>query len=198
MEFEGYKSVWLNEEKRTSSPSPASVNSARLQLLRSSAYRDWERTREKSRIFFSFLFALSAAGAAFAALPSGTGPIAALLLAAALFIQGVTGSIGAFLVSRESDRSIQDYLGRAHRHATFRFRLERLSQASLLVVTAVVLVLVIAGPRPLESPTLEMDRAASMLILTALLVMAWLKARSVALSRQIRQELEGYLEELER
>ncbi|MEJ2147205.1 MAG: hypothetical protein P8020_18905 [Acidobacteriota bacterium] len=145
MEFEGYKSIWLNEEKRTSSPSPASVNSARLQLLRSSAYRDWERTREKSRIFFSFLFALSAAGAAFAALPSGTGPIAALLLAAALFIQGVTGSIGAFLVSRESDRSIQDYL-----------------------------------------------------ILTALLVMAWLKARSVALSRQIRQELEGYLEELER
>ena len=78
MEFEGYKSIWLNEEKRTSSPSPASVNSARLQLLRSSAYRDWERTREKSRIFFSFLFALSAAGAAFAALPSGTGPIAAL------------------------------------------------------------------------------------------------------------------------
>lgn len=198
MEFEGYKSVWLDNERRASRPFSDSATFRSLRLLRLSGIQDWQKTRERSRVIFSFLFAFAAALAALAALPSGTSPVVALLLALALLIQGVTATIGIIRMNQDSDRSMRDYLAGAHRHATFRYRLERFSHASFLILTAAVLIVVMSGPRSVEPPARQMDAVASMVILTAMLVVVWLKARSVALNRQFSQELEGYLRDLDK
>lgn len=192
---ERWKSVWLS---RTQSDDlgPLAASGA-LQVLRAGALLDWERARELARVIFSFLFTLLAAGAGIQVLPEGTARYLAGLFAAAMLVEGITALI--YRLRRERLRPempVREFVARAHRRAEEMRRLEAVSQLAVLVLSALALIVVLYGPTPAGERAMALDKVASMGILTALLLVAWLRARSFARSWQISRDLESCLQQL--
>ena len=203
MELEGLKMAW---QKRFIGGDPLlspTRLSQSLQYLRTSTIRDLRKSEELARLIFSFLFSLLAVGISLAAhggrplMPAMAGRVVAWLFAAALLFDAVTGVI---LVVRRyhepATSTILDFISKEHRHVETRLQVERYSQAVMLILAAVAILLVIFSPSPKEFIDSAADSLWRMAVATAFLAVAWRRVRSRSQSVEIHRELEGFLKDL--
>lgn len=195
MELEGFKSAWQKQSVEGHPLSSRLRSSRSLQFLRTSAIRDLQRSEELSRLVFSLLFALAVIGVSLVLMPPGSGRIAAWIFAAALLVDCLAGVVLLACRWREpATTTMLEFISREHRHVETRLRFERYPQRLIFALGAVALLVLILSPRPLDSREAAFDILGRMTIVTAFLAFAWRRAKSR--SREIRRELERYLEDL--
>ena len=195
MEFEGFKAAWQEQPLESHPLSSRLRNSRSLQFLRTSAIRDLQRSEELSRLVFSLLFGLVVLAVSFVLMLPGAGRIAAWLFVAALLVDGVTGLTLLVRRFREpATASMLEYISREHEHVQTGLRVERYSQRLIFALGSIALLLLILGPGEADSRTGAFDALGRMAIVTAFLAFAWRRAR--LRSREVRRELERYLEDL--
>ena len=88
-----------------------------------------------------------------------------------------------------------EFISREYRQIETRLRFERYSQRIIFTLGAMILLLSIFGPRPLEHRANAFEMLGRMAIVTAFLAFAWRRAKSR--SGELRDELERYLKDLE-
>lgn len=194
MEFEGFKSAWQKRPLESHSLTAPNRVSRSLQFLRTTSVRDLQRSEELSRLIFSFLFALIAAAMPLAIMPPGAGRIVSWLFAGALLADGIAGV--AILIKRLREpgtTTIREFVSREYRLVDTRLRIERYSQAILLVLAGIALLLQVFGPRPVNFR----DDVLRMAIVTAFLAVAWRKGKSRSRSTELAHELGSYVKDLQ-
>jgi len=197
MKLEGFKSAWMRHHEEDGPASPPVVEQA-LQALRGSTAVDWERSREWSRAVFSCLFGLMAALAPVVLLSPGSAKFVTWIFSAALLIDGIVAAVFLARSSRgRPECAVRDFLSRQHRLAATRARVESYAQGAMLLLAAAALLVGLFGPKPDEYPARAYDSAITWLILTVFGAFAWLRVRAVSRSRQTRQELAGWLKDLD-
>jgi hypothetical protein len=196
MELEGFKSAWQQRSVGSHSFASTGQVSRSLQFLRTSAIRDLQRSDEVSRFVFNLLFAMLALGVSFMAMPPGASRIGAWLFAAALFIDGVAGVVlMAQRFRAPATATMLEFIRREHCQVEARVRFERHSQRLMFMLAAVVLLLFLFAPGPINLRENALEALQRMAILTAFLAVAWRRAKSR--SGETRRELERYLRDLE-
>ena len=197
MELEGYKSAWQKHSAERHPASPPQGSSPSLQFLRTSSIRDLQRSDETSRLIVSLLFALVAVGASLTLLAPGAGRIAAWLFAVALLVDGLAG-VG-LLAHRHNETAAAntlEFIRREHSLVVTRLRIERYSQRLMFVLAGLALALLIINPGQPNLHDHLFDPFGRMAVMTAFLAILWRRARSR--TKEIRRELELYLEDLEK
>ncbi len=193
MEIEGFKSAWQKRSLESDSLTAPARISRSLQFLRTSSVRDLQRSEELSRLIFSLLFALLVVGASLVIMPAGLGRVVAWLFATALLADGMAGVTLWVRRRRQPVTStVVQFISREYRLVGARLQIERYSQAILLVLAAVALVLQVFGPRPVDFR----DDVLRMGIVTAFLAVAWRKGKSRSRATELARELGGYLKDL--
>ncbi len=193
MEFEGFKSAWQKRPLESDSLTARARVSRSLQFLRTTSVRDMQRSEELSRLIFSVLFGLVAILASEVIIPPGAGRVVAWLFAAALFADGIAGAaIWVRRLREPATSTIVEFVSREHRLVDTRLQIERYSQAIMLVLAAVALILQVFGPGPVDAK----EAVLRMGIVTAFLAVAWQKGKSRSRSMELAHELSGYLRDL--
>ncbi len=192
MELEQFKSAW---QKR--SAEGHALPSRSLQFVRTSAIRDLQRSELVSRLVFSLLFALLAIGTSATVITSEPARIAAWLFAAALLVDS---GVGLILLARRlrepATTTIAEFISREHRQIQSRVGFEHYSQGFMFALAVVALLVLLFFHRPSSGRESALDALQRMAIMTAFLAVAWWRAKSR--SREIRRELEHYLNELQK
>ncbi len=196
MELEGFKSAWQNQSTHAHDLSSAHISRS-LRFVRTSAIRDLQRSEEWSRLIFCLLFSLVAVGVSFVVLAPGAARIGTLLFAAALVVDGITGVVLlAHRLREPATTTVLEFISREHRQIETRLRFERYSQRLMIVLAIVALLLLVFAPRPAGAREGAMDVLVRMAIITSFLAVAWRRAKSR--SKDVRSELERYLNDLEK
>jgi len=190
MEFERFKSAWQKQ-----SAEGHALPSRSLQFVRTSAIRDLQRSDMVSRLVFNFLFALLAVGTSVTIMTAAPARIAAWLFAAALLADSIAGLM---LLARRSGKpataTMMEFISREHRQIQSHVRLERYSQGVIFVLAALALLILVFARGPANVHEGSLDALQRMAIMTVFLAVAWRRAKSR--SREIRSELEHYLNDL--
>jgi hypothetical protein len=190
MELEGFKWEWQKQSLEFDPPGRTHLSTG--QFWRRSASRDLERSDERARVAFAFLFALLAVGGSLAVVPPGPGQIVAWLFAAALTFDVV---LGAVLLTRRyrkpATETILEFVSREHRYQSTRLRWEGYSQALMFLFAGVALLSAIVG-----QPANIVDGIVRMALGTILLAIALRRAKSRSRSYEICRELESHLKDL--
>lgn len=197
MELERFKSAWQKRSMEGHSLSSAVHATQSLQYIRASAIRDLQRSDELSRFVFCLLFALVSMGASFIVMAPGAARVAAWLLAVALLADGLAGV--ALLVRRlrePATPSMLEFIRREQRQVETRLRFERYSLRFMLMLAAVILLLLIFAPAPINQREKAFENLERMAVVTAFLAVAWRKTKSR--SRETWRELESYLNDFEK
>jgi hypothetical protein len=195
MELDKYKSAWQEHSMDASLLSLPSRVPQSLERLRASTVRDLHRTDEVLRVFVGFIFGLLACGVAFVVAPPGRARAVALMVALALFADGLVAA--RHLISRSrvpASASMLEFARAERARLEARIRFDRYSRRILFLLAAAALFAAVVYPVTGVPREVATDSLVTMACVTAVLALAWRRAKS-RYSEQHR-ELDGYLREL--